>query len=502
MARMENYRMPGVYPRRVNEAATISVDEEVRIPVIVGRAQHDIPATVRVVRGSGASDTITAPTGVTFSVTGGAVEITRVGDYYDQDKYKPIGYAVVARRGYTFAGTWALPSTTITWTGAALAPTAGEAYWIAYKYKIEDVAYQPYFYTDEADIIAAYGAESALNLATVGAILALRNGAPVVGVIQLDLIGNSPYSITDANLSNLTAAQLAAVMLLAFTAALDEVKKLDFDRIRYLVPMTTADATFDEYLDHVYEYSLGSVRRWRMLVRGMPSQPAATNTYVSDEVITLADNYRATGAEPKRVITTMPGEVARVIIDENGAVATLNLDGSAVAAAVAGRICGFLNPAVPITNKIMAGFTLGRTFNIAEQTKLGSYGICTFVNRRSQVRCMHGLTCDLTDATTQEVSLVEVEDFIKAQSLRQLESKFVGAPLTRSVFASVNAALTSYWEGLIVRGVIAEYDQGSVSAKASPSDPRTIIVNGRILPVFPLNWIDISFSFTSGLAAA
>lgn len=505
-----NYRIPGVYPRKEVDEGIISISPLLRTPVIIGRGQHAVEATVYIGDHTlDGTDEISSPFGMTF--TEGVVSIIRVGDHPEQYKYYPIDYAEATKQGYTFTGTWDTPSLNVndkgevSWAGAALQPASGDGYYITYEYKAEPDQYDFHLYQNENDLKQRHGTESATNLLSVGGAVALRNGAPVIGCIQLNL----PYQATvlypavdviDKDLSGLSAGELIAVTDAAFVAALDVAAELDVDQCRYLVPMTTKDTTLLLYLDHVDEYSLTDMRRWRMLCRGIASQPTYSNTYVRDQLITLARIYQG-NSSARRMILVSPGEINRVIYDSvTKTISNVAFDGSVLAAAAAGRICSFANPASSITNRQLQGFTLGRAFSKSDMLRLGADGVCAIIIKRSQIRCMHGLTCDLTDATTQEISVVEIEDYIKVHSINILEDRFIGMPITGSLFMSLAGVLSSFWEDLVARGVIAEYDRESISPRVSSADPRAIEVSGRVRPAFPLTWLDIAFTFTSGLA--
>lgn len=483
-----------------------SISPDIRIPVIVGTGQYIVEEISYVANHySDGTDLIAKPQDrTTFAVDSGATEIVRVGDYPEQDKYKPITHS--SRPGYTFGSSFESPARSVdgatfplNWTGATYQPANGAGYYVTYGRKVESDHFQYKLYTDEKEMQGIHGTESVSNLVSLGGILALRNGAPAVGVVQLDLLSASPYTITQSDLSNLTADQLAYTTEVAFVDALGILEELDVDLCRVLVPMTTNQGIIAYYLDHVDEQSLPSLRRWRTLIAGVPAS-SGSNVSVANYAVQVATGYRA-HASSRRISLCAPGDVSRSIMNPTTRqISNVSLDGSAVAAAVAGRLCSFANPAVALTNRQITGVTLDRDFSRGQLTQMGRNGVCSVWNKRGQIRVVHGLTCDLTDPTTQEQSVVEIEDYVKRISIARLEDQFIGAPLTRGMFAALASSLQSIWEDLVTRAVIVDYDTGSIQPQQG-SDPRNVIIDGRIRPAFPLTWLDINFMLTTGTIA-
>jgi hypothetical protein len=199
------------------------------------------------------------------------------------------------------------------------------------------------------------------------------------------------------------------------------------------------------------------------------------------------------------MIVVSPGEIYRVITDPTTGVASSTLfDGSVLAAVAAGKICSYTNPAMPITMKDFGSISLGRTFSNADMNIMAGNGVAIFWYKGRAMKCRHGVTTDLTNANTQEISVVEIEDYVKVQSIFVLENRYIGAMFTPELLASIRASVISFWSQLVNAQVIAEYDSGSVSVSADPDDPRICNIFGRIKPIYPLNWIDIRFQFYAG----
>jgi hypothetical protein len=418
-----------------------------------------------------------------------ATSVIRIGDYPDQIKY-------VETTDYLFTGTTSSPSTSIDWSPAGSEPASGATYFVAYRKLAPSDVYQFNLYTNENEIISRHGPESADNLVTVGAVVALRQGAPAVGVIQINLEDTGAYP--SGGPDNPTPADYHQ----AFVNALDILELLDTDQCRYIIPMTVQDSedypTLSEYLTHVDTMSLTTQRRWRMMIRGKAATVDQRNSVVRDSLVSIASSYRAHNSA-RRMIVVSPGEIHRVITDPaTGRAANTLFDGSVLAAACSGKICSYSNPAMPITMKDFGSITLGRTFSNADMNIMAGNGVAIFWYKGRSLKCRHGVTTDLTNANTQEISVVEIEDHIKVQSIFVLENRYIGAMFTDELLASVRGSVISFWGQLVNGQVISEFDTGSVSVAADPNDPRICNIFGRIKPIYPLNWINISFQFYAG----
>ena len=477
---MSYYRPPGVYPEKLDTAGLVALWQGARIPVIIGRGQRTIEATATITsHNAGGTDTLPIA----------ATSIIRIGDYVDQVRY-------AETTDYLFTGDTTTPSTDIVWTPSGREPAAAATYFVTYRKLVPSDQYDFKMYTDENEIARVHGPESTTNLATVGGIVALRQGCPAVGIIQLNLESTGAYPTGGPD--NPTSADYYT----AFINALDILEQLDTDQCRYVVPMTTLDSEtypiISDYLDHVDTMSLTSQRRWRMLVAGRAASEDATNATVRDAFAAQATTYRS-HESARRMILVGPGEVYRIIRDATTGVATRTLfGGDVLAAATAGRVCADRNPAVPITMKKFGSFQVGRTFSNADMNYMAGNGVCLYFYKGTALKCRHAITTDLTDANTQEISVVEIEDYIKIQSIFILEDRYIGSLFSEEITASVQASIMASWELLIEQQTIADYDAGSVSVEADPNDPRICNIYGRIKPMYPLNWIDVKFRFYAG----
>lgn len=476
------YTPPGVYPRKIRNAGLLGLIAGARIPVIVGRGQRTLLVEDEAVVHGGA--------GYTDEMSVAATSIVRIGDYPGQEKY-------VATTDYLFTGSMTTPSANLDWTPGGSEPTVGATYYVTY-YKLVDasVQYEYGLYTDESLIRYTYGDESSTNLLTVGALVTLANGAPAVGCLQLNL-----ESSVDPD--NPTALELQT----AFAAVVPKLAELRRDQCRYIVPMNTALPTsmggtgdiFTEgtapYIDHVDQMSMKEERLWRMIVRGIPEASSDNNSTVRSRFNSLITGYNAYGTGhdgARRIVVVTPDYCYRTIDGTS-----VKFDGSVVAAAAAGRICSYTNPAVSLTNKELAGITIERNFSNADLNLMATNGACHIYNEGILVKCRHGLTCigSSGNANTQEVSVVEIEDEVKRSAIAALENRYKGELIVDGFVNDVVLSTAAAWKLLTKSKTIADY--GTPTGQQDPDEPRKINVSGRIQPAYPGNWFDVDFMFVS-----
>jgi hypothetical protein len=125
-------------------------------------------------------------------------------------------------------------------------------------------------------------------------------------------------------------------------------------------------------------------------------------------------------------------------------------------------------------------------------------GVAIFKYKGANIICRHAMTTDHTNANTQEISVVEIEDFIKRQCIAVLEDRYIGSLIVAGLEQSIASTIASFLEQTIRKQTIADYDEGSISVKQSDIDPRVINVYFRVKPAYPLNWIDVTFRFYAG----
>jgi hypothetical protein len=168
------------------------------------------------------------------------------------------------------------------------------------------------------------------------------------------------------------------------------------------------------------------------------------------------------------------------------------IDGFYIAAAAAGYQSSLTNVSVPLTNKIMSGFTIlsNRTFNELTLESLAAAGVCTLAPVAGGGLVLWGLTTTQSGfPEEQEISIVFIRDTI-AKALRSGFAAFIGVPQTNDTLAMLNGRAVSLLNGFITQQLITAYT--GLTVVQDSVEPRQVDVSVVVSPTYPLNWIYIN----------
>jgi len=167
------------------------------------------------------------------------------------------------------------------------------------------------------------------------------------------------------------------------------------------------------------------------------------------------------------------------------------LDGFYMAAAAAGFISSLANLSMPITNKVLSGFTIlrNRLLKPLEIDSLLNNGIIPVVPVSGGGRVIWGKTTTESGfPEEEELSIVFIRDRI-AKSFRDGCAGFVGQPNDADTVQIITTRVISILKGFVSQKLITDYD--SITVKQDATDPRQVNVSCRVVPVYPLNWLYI-----------
>jgi hypothetical protein len=455
------YVPPSVQVSSVVNSRIINITEETRIPAIIGPGPSlRVVSDYAITRTSGSAFDVLAPSGSKKVLTriaqypGAAISHAPWHLYYSTSGSSGIYWG----RGTHIVGT---PGVTV--------PRNSETYYVSYTYPVPSTQFDPLTFTDTKDIIAAYGAEGgATSQITTAASMCLENGAPAV--ICLQMSGSSSLPV--------------------FSKALDKLRKKS--EISYVVPIST-DATYQSAtLVHCLQESAPTVGHEREAIFGMGT------------AIGSADSFLGTAQTFKnsRVILVAPSQnITRSL--SSGTI--LTLDGSYVAAAVAGTLTGQASPIVPVTNKVVTGFVMpDDQYTPYDMNRMAVNGVMILYAKNGIVKIRHALTTDPTSANTSAVSIVASDDLVRRITRNKLTDAYIGKGIviTSTTVADVAATVGSIWNSLVRQGLLASYGTKNdpttgevpISAAQDPNNPTTINVTGSVKFLYPLDFIIIQFS--------
>jgi hypothetical protein len=198
----------------------------------------------------------------------------------------------------------------------------------------------------------------------------------------------------------------------------------------------------------------------------------------------------------ERMIAIYPDGALMSITDSAGNTTSFLVDGSLVAAAVAGiDTAAAYDVAEPLERKQISGFiSLYRNLDAVTQAQVANAGITLLDNESAGIIIKMDLTTDLTSVLTQIPSVIRIKDYVQ-QGVRLTLNQFIGGKFLNSRTGDIEVKVKSFFSALQKANIIAAF--ASVTAVPDPDEPTTVNVTATYSPVFPLRWIVVTFSLVS-----
>jgi hypothetical protein len=190
-----------------------------------------------------------------------------------------------------------------------------------------------------------------------------------------------------------------------------------------------------------------------------------------------------------RAIYFWPDQIVRII---NGTRTFIH--GFYMGAAAGGWLAANPNLALPLTYKILTGFTVLRDKlrRPIILNALGSKGVSVVQPVTGGGKILHCKTTTSSgSALEEEPSVVFIRDRT-AVALRTTLSGFIGIPEDATLTASITAAVISTLQALVGQGLLTAYR--SVSVVRDQVEPRQWNVGVEVQPSLPVDWIFVDIS--------
>jgi hypothetical protein len=348
-------------------------------------------------------------------------------------------------------------------------PAVGSTYYMSYYYQKDD--FNPKTFTRFKDISNEYGALDIGNAITLSAFLMMINGAVAVMCKQV-LKEPGEDVATD----------------LAYIQALKEIEKPINGIKPRVVHITTTSATVISALKtHLAQMSSERRRSERTAFIGF-----AVGTEPQD-----AANF-ATALSYGRIVAVYPDGAVIGLTDETGAESEYVLDGSYIAAALAGlNVSTAYDAAEPMTRKTITGFKrLVRSMDEVEMDETASAGITVIVDNAGILTVRHALTTDIGNVFNKAPNIITIMDEVQIQARATLD-QYIGQKFLPNTAGNVAATLASTLSALKEAEIIADYT--SVTAQASDTDPNYLVAEAFYKPVFELSYIRVTFNIRAKL---
>jgi len=488
-----NYQIPGVYVQQTGTSLTNINTTGINVAIVADQATPIAK-----------SDTFNAVIAASGSVLGQLsspmVITTSTGTY-------------TALSGYTV--TWVSGGTTVTGTygtNFTISTPSGQPYsflttsgttngiglpsgTVSVNYASNWGAYGTYYSFNAVTTAlgSAVSGTTIVNPAALGAYFAFLNGANTVQIMPVARVSNgTSASVSDwARVFNVPPT----------TSVSDQTLLTNFTGVDVIVPLygfivsgtntpgvSSVSSGINSYLTN--QYNNGIYQRVFAGVDGTAGQVSSTS------MIALASGFNST-----RVSLFFPGSVnySPGLNAQGYTNSNFNIPGYYLAAAAAGVFVAQDNVATSITNKTVAGFN-----SIPNQISLGDAatnylpnGISTiFQKRDNNLWILQGLTTNITNWLTQEISINAVGDQLANNIYNDLiNTSLIGGPMTTSTINAAKGTVQSSLINAVTTGLIQNYQ--NILLTVSPSTPTTINIAFQYAPTYPIDYIQVSLSLNT-----
>jgi len=298
-----------------------------------------------------------------------------------------------------------------------------------------------------------------------------------------------------------------------WVSAYESAEAVDVDIVTPL-PSQTISVIFQNGATHVKSQSNILNKHERMLfigaIKGLTpanvigTQPAAVENIgilegIQGDTITeiLAGNtedlanygVQAAFGNTYRVVYFYPDEII-----VNTGIDTLSVDGFFIAAAAMGYLSGVPNVAIPLTKKVLSGFTILRNkqFRPTIVQQLTAAGITLLQPVQGGGTVIRGQTTTNSGFLEEiEISIVFIRDRI-AKQFRTAFEGFIGEVDSPILFSALNARAISTLNGFIGQGLITTYKD--LKLERDSVDPTQWNIAVKVQPAYPVNFIYIRVS--------
>lgn len=367
-------------------------------------------------------------------------------------------------------------------------PQSGTEYYVTYRYSKSEEDYEPKIFSNYNEIVKEYGqylmTESGMiiNGISLAAEIAMLNGASPIALVQAKSETVEEYK-----------------------KAIDKLgtKIGNTDNVNAVVALTDSTAVNQYLVEHVNKYSSPDYGMYRMTYLSSPAnQPIDKEPSIGNPMLGAIQTAKSINDE--RCVYVVPGAVIKNVLNNITGFSNLKvLPGYYLTTAVA-ALSLRNDPAEPLTNKQIYGFdSLVNYYNEPELNLLSSSGCLAVKQDSNGLKVRHGVTTHgaietLADIQSNEITLVQIKDYVINGCKTSIGDKYVGGKLKPSIVADVEFTIKMLLNKYIADGIIINYEDLVVVRDLE--DPRQLNVRFLIEAVYPLNYIDITFGFSTTIS--
>jgi len=361
-------------------------------------------------------------------------------------------------------------ATVQTFNPGGLEPAIGDFYFITYNFMKQD--FSPKLFRTIKTITQNFGEVSAENRLSLGAFLAITNGALLVELLQVLKAPNTNQA-TDTSFLN----------------ALDTLKQPLPGQIKpnIIVPLATTTSVYSRLMQHVETQSSVQNQSERMGFIGFASGTNATNAQTI-----------ARGLVSNRIVAFFPDSVVITLTDATGASFDSLVDGTFFAAAVAGAVVApSVDVATPYTRRRINGFTsIPTILDPVTANQCQGAGVTLMEDLSTFIRIRQGVTTNMSTVLTQLPTVTQIADYVQQQSRIALDA-FVGTKFLATRTNEVNVSMTGLFKQLVQAEIVGAFS--GISSAIDANNPTILRFQAFYQPIFPLLFLVLQFNLRASI---
>jgi len=354
-------------------------------------------------------------------------------------------------------------------------PSIGDFYYVDFKESAQfdsEGLTKAVLYSQEKNLLAATGGLTINNKLGLAGHLAFMNGTSMIAVLQIEKTSGADDAPTSR-----------------YIAGIDYFNEPMTGGVKptLMEPLTTNAAVLAYLKTSNLRQSGIRYGNEHMSYFGFPTNttPSAAQVY-------------ARGVNSERMIGIYPDGAITSITDELGNEVEYLVDGSFMAAAVAGRDTSpAFDVAEPLTRKPIVGFNrLFRRMDSVVSAQTANSGLTLFEETASGIQIKFALTTDVSSVLTRTPSVVRTKDFVQRGS-RSILQPYIGKKNLVGRKSEIEKTLKSYLSALKSATIITAYT--GIKAQPDANDPTILNVVAYYSPVFPILWIVITYNLRTNI---
>jgi len=351
----------------------------------------------------------------------------------------------------------------ITWLSGGQ-PPVGSFYYTSINKVKDSTFYQPLTFFDIDDVRATYGAElqnGIVNDITLAASLIFTAGGDGCIVKAVQIVDGSTTSYFDA---------------------IDKLQTEEIDTL--VVTGITNSAVLSKTIQHVQLMSSDSI--------GMERHAYAAPFNLNDTVPTIGALAQSINSD--RIWITAPPSVGVTTRDVGTSQDVRLVVSSIYAGAAMAGVEAANDAATPLLRKRLPANVDANNFKYLNNEVV--YFISTGVNVLQQdasgVFVRESSTTAVSSIETVEPSVRRIKDVLRKTVRNTLNTRYIGGKLLKGGLSNIESTTQAILTNFINSTLITAFR--NISAKLDTVDPRKVNVSFEIAPVFPLRFVQVTFS--------